>query len=308
MTIARAAVIRGPAIVIFGSVSIYTEGDITVAPRVTTQALNTSFFGSIDEIDLDAQVSVSFTPVGVWAYRTPLLVNATRAIGTDIFGTDATCVVHALNGDKLTLQAAAVTQLPQLRFGASQSLFGAATITGIRKDNTAWSAADSLIKAETAAFSDTNFVAANVLSQSYSMAWGATSPWSAISTEVGCTIDFSMQLTPVTEDSMGTIGMTFGGMSAVARFRPMTPSASEQIALLKMQYTSAARGARRSAFKNDLAITGTGVVFTLKNAHPVEAGLAFGASAIRPGEVALGTSRSFTTGAMDALFTMSAGA
>lgn len=308
MTMARASVIRGPAIVIFGAVSIYTEGDIVVAPRLSSQGLSTSFFGSIDEIDLDAQVSVTFTPNGIWAYRTPLLVNASRAIGSDIFGTDATCVIHALNGDKLTLQAAAVTQLPQLRFAAKQQLFGAVTITGIRKDSTPWSTTDSLMKAETAAFSDTSFVSSAILSQAYTAVWGVATPWSTISTEVGITVDFSMQLTPVEIDDVGTIGMTFGGISAVARFRPMNASAADMVAFLKMQAASTGRGVRRSAFKADLVISGTGVAFTLKNCHPVEGPINFGAVAVRPGEVALATTRSFTTGAMDALFTMGTGA
>lgn len=308
MTIARASVIRGPAIVIFGSTSIYTEGDISVGIGLTTQPLGTSFFGAIDEIDMDAQVSVQFTPAGVWSYRTALLPNATRAIGSSLFGADATCVIHALNGDKLTLAAAAITQMPQLRFAAGQQLFGPVTITGIRKDNTAWSAADSLIKAETAAFSDTSFVPANVLTQAYSIVWGASSPWSAISTEVGLTIDFSMQLQPVSEDSMGTIDMTFGGISAVARFLPLNATAADLVALLKAQHTNTGRGVRRSAFKNDLVVSGTGVAFTLKNCHPVEGPIRFGSTTIRPGEVALATTRSFTTGAMDALFTMGTGA
>lgn len=306
MTIARSAVIRGPAVVIFGGSTMYTEGDIVVTPGITTQPLVSSFFGNIDEIPMDASVNVAFIPAGVWAYRTALLVNASRAIGSDIFGaTDSTCIIHALSGDKLTLKAAAVTALPQLRFAVGQQLFGSVTITGIRADNTAWSTADSLIKAESAAFSDTSFAPANVLSQEYTMAWGASAPWSAISSEVGLTIDFAMQLAPVNSDSTGTIGMSFGGISAVARFRALDATAANIIDFLKLQGSGTGRGVRRSAAKADLAITGTGVTFTLKNCHPADGSVNFGSMTLRPGETALTTTRSFTTGAMDALFTMS---
>lgn len=304
MTIARASVIRGPAIITFASVTMYTESDIVLTPGLSTAPVNTSFFGSVDDIDLDAIVSVQFTPAGVWAYKTALLLNATRAIGSDIYGSDATCVIHALNGDKITLKAAALRQLPQLRFAVGQQLYGPATITGIRADNTAWSTAESLYKTETAAFSDTSFDPANIVMQTYSIVWGVAAPWSAVTTDVGATVDFSMQLTPVVTDDSGTIGETFGGISAVARFRPLNATGANVLDLLRLQYTGAARGARRSALKANLVISGTGVSFTLNNAHPISGGVNFGSTAIRPGEVAFGTSRSFTTGAMTALFTL----
>jgi hypothetical protein len=308
MTIARASVIRGPAIVTFGGVSMYTESDITLTPGITTQALSSSFFGAVDEIPLDAIVGVTFTPMGVWAYRTALLVNASRAIGSDIFGSDATCVIHALSGDKLTLKAAAITQMPQLRFAVGQQLYGPVTITGIRADNTAWATADSLVKSETASFADTSFSPADVLSQVYTMVWGSTAPWSAITSEVGLTIDFAMQLTPLSCDEVGTIGMTFGGISAVARFKALNATAANILDLLKLQGSGSGRGVRRSALKNELVITGTGVAFTLKNCHPAEGSVNFGTTTIRPGETAFTTTRSFTSGAIDALFTMGTGA
>jgi hypothetical protein len=287
---------------------MYTEGDIALSPGLTTQQIATSFFGAVDEIPMDAIASVSFTPVGVWSYRTALLVNASRAIGSDIFGSDATCVIHALSGDKLTLKAAAITQLPQLRFAVGQQLYGPVTISGIRADNTAWSTADSIIKAETAAFGDTSFSPADILSQVYTMVWGASAPWSAITSEVGLTIDFAMQLTPLSCDEVGTIWMTFGGISAVARFKALNATAANIIDVLKLQGSGSGRGVRRSALKNDLVVSGTGVAFTLKNCSPAEGSVNFGTTTIRPGETAFSTTRSFTTGAMDALFTMGTGA
>jgi hypothetical protein len=197
-----------------------------------------------------------------------------------------------------------VRQLPQLRFAAGQQLYGPVTIAGIRADNTPWTTAESLYKAESAAFSDTSFVSANIVMQSYGIVWGASAPWSAITTDVGCTVDFSMQLTPVICDDVGTIGETFGGISAVARFRALNATGANVLDLLKLQGAATGRGARRSAAKADLVITGTGVSFTLKNAHPMSGGVAFGSMTVRPGEVAMGTTRSFTTGAMDALFVL----
>ena len=307
MTAARASIVRGPAVVIFGGLTMYTESDISLTPKLSSQPINTSFFGEVDAVDTDAQVDINFTPSGVWAYRTALLPNASRAIGSDIYGSDATCIIHSLAGEKLTFYATALTKMPQLRFAVKSPLFGPVTITAIRKDATAWSTADSLYKVESAAFSDTSFTRASILQQLYTFTYGA-SPWNAISTEMGVTIDFNVQLTPAFLEETGTCGMAFGGISAVVRFSPRTVTAANMLDLLVVQGTGAGPGTRRSAREADFVVAGTGVAFTLKNCHPLESGVQFGSVTPRPGEIALGTSRSFTTGAMDALFTMGTGA
>jgi len=300
----RTTIIRGPAIVTYDSVVMYTEGDITFRLVLTRADINVSAFSKVDERLDDITTEVSFTPAGVWAYRTVLLPHTTPSIGSSIIGaTDKDLVIHTLAGKTITVRACAITSMPQVNFGTTQQLWGAVTFTGVGTNTTAWSHASKRVLDATATFSDTSFDPTAILTQPYTVAWGASSPWNAITTEDGVRVSFELDAQPVKVDSEGTVDMTLENVQVIARMKPVGVSEADVIALLKAQDTGAARGVSLQSHNSAvLNISGTGVYFRIYKAAPVEGPLAFGRTTLRAGELAFIGTAEFATGARQPLY------
>jgi len=291
----------------------YSKGDISVQTEIQTMEVPVAAYGKVDERAIDVMAVISFEPAGEWESLGILWPYGAFTVGASIFdgasygesSGDIPLTIQSVDGKLYTFPAAALTKIPTIRGSASETMIGAVEFTAIRKDNTAWSTADSLFTIASNAWSDTGFDPAAILTQPLAAAWGS-SPWDDIETQTGWTIDFDLQTSPVPMDDIGTYDMKFASTGAMAKCIPANiPEANINTALL-VQDTGAARGRSLNANSNDLALTATGVVITLKAAQLKSAGFQFGNVTLRQGEIGLIATRGFTAGAPDPFYTVAA--
>ena len=119
-TIDRTTILRGPAQITFDSEVFWTKGNVSVTFENSTFDKETDAFGIVGRAKTDAQIRVSFTPVGEIesAPLGKLFPYASTALGSSIYGsTDTTLEIKTLK-NKLTIKNAAVTRMPSLTLGA----------------------------------------------------------------------------------------------------------------------------------------------------------------------------------------------
>ncbi len=299
-SINRTTLVEGPAIVTLGGKTYYTRDAITLNPGISTFDVEDTAHGVMDTRVEDIVGTISFRPVGVWANIHPLYsAYASPVIGSSLLGsTDADCVIHSLDGRKITCHAAGVTKLPDLTFSAVEQLAGNMEISFLGTNNVEWSTADKRLVEAAAAFSDAGYDPATVLTQPYSVTLGSTS----LQTESGVTVRFSLEASPRKTDSYGTVDIRLDKLTVEASFRPVGMSAADYLALFPVQGTGVGRGVSMGGSGKSLVIAGTGVYFALYGAAPREGSIVFNAGENRTGELTLQAVRSYASGALQPIF------
>lgn len=307
----RASIIRGPAIITFGGQTFYTAEDIEVNPGITFGEVNTAMHGKVDSFIDDIVSEITFTPAGQWlaAHLAVLFPYTNPVIGGSIFGSsDSDVVIKTLAGQQITYKAGAITKMPDIILSAVKPALGAVTISCIGKQDTDWDDEAKRAVVAAQAFADTSFDPSKILMAPYAAALtGASAPWDDIQTEEGWTLSFETALEPVKTDSLGTVDMTIGGVTAMAKCVPVGISESDLLAKLPLQGTGIRRGLRLSGLGADLTIQGPATgdpIVVLKNAVLTTGALRFGRTALRTGEIAFESAVTFTDGARNALFTV----
>ena len=297
----RSFLISGPAKITVGGTVLYTQGDIEVAPAKNLRDINSSLHGPLDKSVLGASVAINFTPMSVWAaaWRTVLFPAAFLApafMGARLFGNaDQAVVIDSVDGQSYTFHNARLTQMPEIFCGISEELFGGATITALRKNNSVMGDADSLMTIGASAWDGTDFPTPFDQSKT-TAAFGAVSGMTAMNALNGWRVQHEIDLGPVEWDGE-TIDFKVRNYRAIARGIAVQPTAAQILSALAVQGVAA--GSRLSATANDLAITGTNFAVTLKKANVTDAGFVFGVDPLRNGEIAFATTLGFTAGAAD---------
>lgn len=307
MTVQRQSIIRGPATVKLGTGPVFYDKDgVDLIFEVDRFNIDTSAFGNVDERLNDTIARCTFTPAGevsaadmalLYPYQSP-------TIGDSIFGnTDVPLEVHSVAGTKVTIPAGAITGMPDMMLSAGKTVFGAAEIMGIIKDNTARSVANSVFDVSAVAFADTSFATANVKTVTYVGVFGSILP--SIVTEDGWTVTFDVGIVEHQVDDVGTIDATLESVGLLAKCKPINLSESDVLGALSIQGTGVARGATRRTGV-DLVITGAGsaVVLKINDAAMVEGPLRWGSAELRVGEIGFIGHRKETVGAFTDLFTV----
>jgi hypothetical protein len=309
MPATRVSLVTGPAKIVRGTGIVFSQDDIPVNLIQDTLPIITSAYGEVDQRALDARIELSFTPEGRWNAATLAFLwpYGNTAAGASIFGTsDTPTTINASDGALHTIIASAVTAMPSLSLSAARTIVGPVTITGVRKNNTAWATADGLYTiAAGATMTDTTWAPSLVKVQHYTGAWGAVTGFTAIGTQDGWSVDFDLQLDSIVTDDIGTVDMRFRSLGVLARCMPVGPTPAQILTNLQLQDTGAARG-RSMATANDLVITGadTTTIVTLKQAALKTAGFRFGATVLREGEIGFFATRPFSSGVQGAIFTL----
>lgn len=305
MPLQRTSILRGPAVIQFDGQSFYSRDDITVELGLDTFEVRTSLHGKVDDRVSERIARVRFTPAGEWEALGVLWPYASATIGASVFGaTDKPLVVQTADGKRITFQAAAVTRMPSLTLSATKQIHGEVEFTCIGTDNEAWTVTENLVDVRSQAFADTGFDPASIITQPYVGAWGATPPWNSIKSKEGWQVDFDLSLEPVTVDDDGTVDMTFGSLTVTAACRPLGISETQFIDALRLQGTGNARGRSLQANSNDLVISGTGVVITLRKCQLKTGGMAFGPTTERIAQCQWVVTRQFIGGVAQPLFTL----
>jgi len=236
----------------------------------------------------------------LWPYLNP-------TIGMDIFGNaDVPTIIHDSNSHLHTIIASAITQMPNLRLGPTDSMIGPATITGIRGNNLGWADANSLYTAAAVGgtLTDAGFAGALIKTQVYTGAWGAVPGFGAIKTQEGWDVEFETGVQFIKIDEIGTVKAILTNVGVMARCKPVAGPTHQQILdAMNVQLAAANRGRSFNAGGADLVITGADAAtsVTIKAAGLKTAGFRFGTTVIREGELAWVGTRNFAAGVPAAL-------
>ena len=293
----RTTEVRGAGTVSRNSVQFFDQSSIEVTPNVEFNDLMVAGYGKIDETIADALIEVAFNPVGFItaailaelypaAYLTPV-------IDASIFGaTDVPADIHSMLGKKLTLHNTAITKMPSLKLGAQEDVFqGGAQITGLIKNSTARSAADSVFTLADAAWAGT-ITRANHKRLSYTGTWNSLT----IVAQESWQVDFDLSLNPRKTDDIGTYDMGMGGLVVRARCRPV--SLAETILNYRnLQANANAAIGASPRLTQDLTIVSDavgGITVVLKDAIMKEGPCRWGENELRAGEIGFEASRDLT--------------
>lgn len=313
MSIDRASLVRGPAIVTMTSTTLrtfYTSGDILARFGPVWNAINTSMYGQVDKFKKDLVIKVPLRLWGSWENLDVLFPSYALApvAGASIFGsTDVPWAILARNGDKLTLANAQITKLANLFLGVDSDLFAAdIELTAILKNSTAPETANAYYTIAAAqSYTDNAFAKTNYKRSRFTGAWGALAGFTAIVPQKGFNVSWEFDARPLVADGYGTVDFTVGEntFKGLCKAIPIPTTMAQLEAQAAAQ--GVAMGALLSGLSADLTLTGSAgaPIIVLKGAGIVEHGYAFGAEPLRQGEVTWETTRGFTTGAPAAIAT-----
>lgn len=303
MSVTRSTLVSGPAKILKSSVTIFTEDDFKIEPKFALQDVRSSVHGRVDATVDDVVYEMNFTPVGIWAYISalfPYIGSGTAGTesprGYRIFtDSDVPTVVTSKDGATYTLAASAITKMPDILLGPTKSLFGPATITAVVKNGANPEDADAIMAIGSASYSDATFDPTAIKRQRYAAAWSGITGFTSFQAQDFWTIQSELQLAPVQVQGY-TRDMRIDSIKFMAKCIPVGPTGAQIEAALKAQGTGATEGRRQSAGSADLAITGSGVSVTIKNAALRQAGYVFGGVPLRNGELGWESTIAFATG------------
>jgi hypothetical protein len=301
------ALFGGPGKLYWGSAGYWAKGDITASVEPSTSPVVSSLFGQeIDEQVTDIQVKVTFDPESLWQNTAALFANfLAPSIGTRIFGSATPLVIWGSNGDKVTVQHAALTKPPTLTLGPGPELFGSAEFTGLVIPTGNVEDADSLYTSAAGAADPGGVYAwTNWNGQTWTAAWGAVTGFTEFVAKDKWTVEVQPMLEPIQVQGL-TRDMQIVGCKIAARCIPIGPTTAQVDAAAKLKSDAGAKlGHRLGANSATLTITGADAkAVAIKNAALQKTGQVFGRP-LRTGEVAFVSSLSFTAGAPDALMTI----
>jgi len=296
MSISRQSVVSGPGSVTLNTLQIFDDGEISAGFDIETFDVQTSAHGKLGERLADVIGKVTFKPCGVvtQAILDALLPHKNPVIGGSLFGAaDVPCIVHGVDGIKLTLLAAAVTRPPTLKISASEPLFsGDCEITSLlgnnldpATDNTRYT-----IGSETWAgtIDPDDFITAPV-----SAAWGS---FATIDTEDGWTIEPMFEVEAHKANGVGTYEMKLKSAGVMAKCVPLGFSMSQILAAQRIQGASAAIGSSRRSGQALTITSAGGLVITLNEADLKTAGFRWGDTVLRANEIGFVAARTINAG------------
>jgi hypothetical protein len=228
-------------------------------------------------------------------------------MGAPLFtNTDKPLVVHGSDTSLETFGAAALEEMPALKFSSIESLVGQATFLCLRKNNVDWDAANSLVtQADVGGtLADGGFAPSGIITQPYTAAWGAKAGFTDLDTIDGFNVEFQISFSDDMTDRQGLVNRRLKTITARVRCNPVGPTRQQILAALEIQGAGAGRGVSRQANAADLTITGDNGTdyFKLKNAILTDKVQRWGSEQLRIGDVAWVATRTFSAGAPGALF------
>jgi hypothetical protein len=301
-SIARSSIISGPARISFGGQTFWSKGDVQFNVINDRFNIDTAHFGKVDERFSDRRIEIVFEPAGAFTAGVAAVLwpYASTVVGASIFGaSDTACTINGRDGRQIVVHAAAVTKMPAIRLGVTQTMIGSMTITGLVKNNTDPTNAAAYYTESAVDYpGDAGFAVSDILTKAYSAAWGASSPWNSFTSESGFTVDFNLGLAPQKVDGIGTVDMTFQSLEVNAKCIPVGPTAAD---ILSKVAGTAGLGASIATADN-LNISATGVYVRLYKAALADSGLLFGNTAKRIKGSEFIATRGITSGTADPLF------
>lgn len=306
MSIDRANLLgAGAPKVTFNSATFWTRDD--VMPRIAHSLVEqrASMFGRVTQTRGPRVITVTLPVFALWENLSVLFPSTVLnpTIGSRVFGaTDLPLILHAKNGDRLTVHNCRITGVSNLKLAANQPVFSAAvTLTGLLKNNANPQDAAAYYTYDNAAYTEGSFALTNFLAKSWTGAWGARTGFTSINTQEGWDVSFEVGMEPDVVDGLGVVDMFMTNFAAKASCIPVGPTIAQLESNLFFQGTGADIGTGVHSSVDDLVLTSGSASVTLKAASLVETGLAFAPSKKRLTETVWEANRGFVTGVPQAL-------
>jgi hypothetical protein len=328
MGLLRTAIVKGPAKIVYDSVTYFTPDDITLAIDDGFVDVNSSMFGPhVDRLVVNPKVTVSFTPhalVGTGpaeVTRAAAMAALIPAIFTNGFygtqyigsGSEKTLQIWGSNGELVTISNAVISAPPALNFSADKPIFGACTITGICKTTSSdidLGVANSLLDVA-AAQADPGLAFLGVpsyLQRRYRGALGSQTGFTEIWPEGGWTVSFNPQWRERQIQGL-TVDFELVGMEIIASCVPVGPSMSQLINLLGVGGDNGASWAQGKLQTGQQSTHNLTIVDPSDSSVPVtlnkpvirSPGFRFGHENLRNNEIQFVSTTRFTAGAAVAL-------
>lgn len=225
--------------------------------------------------------------------------------GTLRFVIQKALVILGADGTRVTLHNAAVTKMPTINAKSKETLWGDVEFEAFPKNGVDRTTANSVMTVDTAAFSDTGFDPADIITQPYKLTWGAA-PWDEIYTKAGFVITPTLDLAAVEDDASGILTRRVTKVGFTATAQPSGIDFASLLAKLNLQGAGAIRG--RSLAADNLDIEGTDVFLRLNKAALLGGPTQWKTDLDRVGELTWQATRSFTASVADPLFYIGAAA
>lgn len=305
----RTTVYRGSGQAIYAGQTFWSKDAIEIKLVQQRFPIPTASFGDVTERFKNRKYEITFTPSGAFTNEQAAILWALAGInvGNSILGaSDVPLVVHGRDGVKHTFHNAIVTKPPQILYGVDKTLMGPVTFTAILAKSTDPTNAAAYMTTASAAYpGDAGFVIADHFTKAPSAAWGVSSPWAAILTESGWTIDVNAEVKEESADGLGTYDLVLSGIKVSAKAAIIGPTVAQVVTKLK---SDQAFGTDLTG--DDLVISaGAGApLVTISNAALVDSAARWANNVNRIGETEWIATRSFTAGTPDPLITIVDGA
>jgi hypothetical protein len=288
MSVTRSQLTGGPAYAAFNSKNIAFANDSTVETALVTDVVETSLYGSIDEIYKDMIVKAGGTPLFYdTANLSTMFPYIAAAIGTVFPGlADKTAVWNSNNGDIITIASALVGKMPDLELGVDGPILGPMELWGIIANGEDPSTANTYYTLGTGSYANPAVPGTAVLGrQEFTAAWGTISGFTDFQAQDKWTISHELKLEPILVQGR-TRAFRLLSYRCMARCKPVGPTMANIDAALFAQGSGAAGGMRLSANSASLVITGSSsMTVTIGNAALKTAGYVFGGKPLRVGEL-----------------------
>jgi len=329
MGLTRSLIVKGPAKLVYNSITYFTPDDVSVVLDDGAQDVASSFFGPhVDRLVVNPKITVQFTPHAlisagpVEVTRLAALTALIPAIFTNGFygtqylgsgGSELTLQIWSSNGELVTVSNAVITSPPSLTFTADKPIFGQCTITGICKTTSTdinLGAVNSLLDVATAQ-ADPGLAFLGVpsyLQRRYKGALGSQTGFTEIWPEDGWKVAFSPSWRERKIQGL-TVDYELTGMEIIASCVPTGPSMSNLINLVGIGGDNGAswpQGAHMTAQQTTNSLTivdpsDSSVPVTLNKPIIRSPGFKFGGETLRNGEIQFVSSVRFSSGAAVAL-------
>ena len=297
------SIIAGPAIILWGGQSLYSQGDITVKKVSASWNPTSSKFGTIGKRSSGHHFEISFTPVGVLsAAQLAVLYPFTAAsVGNSIYtAANVALVIWTAGGKKYTFTRAGLAKCPSIRLSANSTALGECTFYACIGLGKAYADADAFVAITSVAFTDATFATTNISSPGYLGTWNT---YASFETESGFSIDVGMSVNALSVDRLGVFDHLITGFEVGVRCKPLDQTEANYLLLADLNGAAVKPGQAFGVGSYDLSIVGTGVTCLVPAVGPGEAGLAFGGAVAQPGEITFHSTQEFVVGVPSALIT-----
>jgi hypothetical protein len=308
MAFDRTTIFQEPGLLVFNSQHFYSKGPITVNLIEETTDVESDQFGGLDERPVDRRIEIRLEPVGELEALATLYPHGGLTLGQSIFpANDAAAVIFTPAGRSLTVHNVAVSQMPTLRLGHRETLFGELVLTGLIRKSTEPNAANAYYTWAASGASypgDAQFDPSAIKTLGYKATWGSA-PWADFVCEAGMEVSFTSTLESVPVDGHGTADMRLGDLAATVSGVPLGIAPADLLTARKYQGAGNELGASKGS-ATDLVIVNqlgaTQLHFELYGAVLQETPLAFSGRQRGVGQVQWRATRKLAAGVATPLY------